>query len=112
MLCFVVPQQMFKYGNSWLYSTAAIESRGARLKRIGRSTICWRKAVHGWCSYDYTDRRTGKKVQRSQRYYQSSAVQQLLIKVAAQEESWHSNDEYCTPAKIRLQHSTTCAHAA
>ena len=36
-------------------------------------------------------------------------MQQLLIKVAAQEESWHSSDEFATPAKIRLQqHLRTC----
>ena len=50
MICFVVPQQIFKYGNTWMYSTAAIESRGSRIKRLGRSTVCWRKACHGWTS--------------------------------------------------------------
>ena len=77
------------------------------MKRIGRTTVCWRKAVNGWTSYDYTDHRTGAKKQRTQRY-SSSAVQQLLTKVAAQEESWHSSDEFATPAKIRLmQHLRT-----
>eukprot|EP00308_Calcidiscus_leptoporus_P003811 CAMPEP_0119352702 /NCGR_PEP_ID=MMETSP1334-20130426/1960_1 /TAXON_ID=127549 /ORGANISM="Calcidiscus leptoporus, Strain RCC1130" /LENGTH=111 /DNA_ID=CAMNT_0007365805 /DNA_START=299 /DNA_END=634 /DNA_ORIENTATION=+ len=35
--------------------------------------------------------------------YSSSAVLQLLVKVAAQEECWRSSDEFATPAKIRLQ---------
>ena len=102
MICFVVPQQIFKYGNVWRFSTAGIESRGSRLKRLGRTTVCWRKAVHGWTSYDYTVRSTGAKRQRMQGY-SSSAVQQLLVKVCAQEESWHSSDNFATPAKIRLQ---------
>eukprot|EP00965_Chrysotila_dentata_P245043 6206328-Pleurochrysis_carterae.AAC.1 len=41
LLVYVVPQQLFKYGNTWCFSTAAIESRGARLKRIGRRNVCW-----------------------------------------------------------------------
>ena len=108
MICFVVPQQIFRYGNTWRFSTAPIESRGSRFKRVGRTTICWRKACHGWTSYDYTDRKTGAKKQRVQGY-SSSAVQQLLTKICAQEDSWHADDAFATPAKIRLQqHLRTC----
>ena len=32
----VVPRQLFRYGDTWRYSATAIESRGARLKRFGR----------------------------------------------------------------------------
>eukprot|EP00965_Chrysotila_dentata_P001822 60082-Pleurochrysis_carterae.AAC.1 len=41
-LIWIIPQQIFEYGNLWRYSTAAIESRGAQLKKIGRRTVCWR----------------------------------------------------------------------
>eukprot|EP00965_Chrysotila_dentata_P131450 4345318-Pleurochrysis_carterae.AAC.3 len=99
---FVVAQQLYKHGNTWCYSTAAIESRGARLKRQGRSTVSWRPAVDGWTSYDYVDSRTGEHVKRQQRY-SSSAVQQLMMQVCAAEDAWHKNEAFATPAKLRLQ---------
>eukprot|EP00965_Chrysotila_dentata_P152122 5026707-Pleurochrysis_carterae.AAC.1 len=40
-------------------------------------------------------------VQLTQRY-NSSAVEQFLVRVAAQEESWHSNATFATPEKLRL----------
>eukprot|EP00965_Chrysotila_dentata_P237792 6202130-Pleurochrysis_carterae.AAC.4 len=102
LLVFVVPQLLFKYGNTWCFSTAAIESRGARLERIGRQNVCLRKAVSWWTSYDYTGRRSGKKVQRL-KTYESSAVEQLLVPVAVQEETWHCTDIFATPEELRLQ---------
>eukprot|EP00965_Chrysotila_dentata_P261876 6214393-Pleurochrysis_carterae.AAC.3 len=72
VIVFVVPQQIAKHGDTWVYSTMAIESRGARLKRYGRSTVSWRKAVNGWSSFDYTNRASGAKVQRTQRYMSSA----------------------------------------
>ena len=39
----VVPQQIAAHGNTWRFSTAPIESRGARLKRLGRRVVSWRK---------------------------------------------------------------------
>eukprot|EP00965_Chrysotila_dentata_P102822 3394923-Pleurochrysis_carterae.AAC.1 len=38
MVVFIVSQQIAAHGDMWRSSTAAIESRDARLKRIGRST--------------------------------------------------------------------------
>eukprot|EP00965_Chrysotila_dentata_P118745 3926421-Pleurochrysis_carterae.AAC.2 len=36
----IVAQQPFDYGNTWRFSTCAIESRGARLKRTGSEQHC------------------------------------------------------------------------
>eukprot|EP00965_Chrysotila_dentata_P154598 5108543-Pleurochrysis_carterae.AAC.1 len=41
-LVWIIPQQIMEFGNLWKFSTCAIESRGARLKRMGRRCICWR----------------------------------------------------------------------
>eukprot|EP00965_Chrysotila_dentata_P211461 6186469-Pleurochrysis_carterae.AAC.1 len=65
LLVYVVPQQLFQYGNTWCLSTAAIKSRGARLKRIGRRNVFWRKAVSDSTKYSYTDRQTGIKESKS-----------------------------------------------
>eukprot|EP00965_Chrysotila_dentata_P237893 6202182-Pleurochrysis_carterae.AAC.1 len=102
MIVFVVPQQIAEHGDTWVYSTMAIESSGARLKRYWRVTVSWRKAVNGWSSYAHTDKASGAKMQRTQRYM-SSAVQQLLMKACAMEESWHSLAPFVTPEKGRLQ---------
>ena len=98
---YIVARQLFKYGNTWCFSTSAIESRGARLKRLGRRLVCWRKSL-GATLYKYVDRRTGKLVERSQEY-NSSAVEQLLGKVCRQEDLWHSSDVFARPEKLRLQ---------
>ena len=58
LLVFVVPRQIFKYGNTWRFSTAPIESRGARLKRLGRAVTNWRSIARTACAYNYMDRRT------------------------------------------------------
>eukprot|EP00965_Chrysotila_dentata_P044733 1487209-Pleurochrysis_carterae.AAC.2 len=64
MTVFIVPQQLFEHGNTWCYYTAAIESRGAQLKHLGRSTVSWQPAVDGWTSYDYVDSRTNQHMKR------------------------------------------------
>eukprot|EP00965_Chrysotila_dentata_P014170 470087-Pleurochrysis_carterae.AAC.1 len=77
---------MVQHGDKWRSSTTAIESRGARLKRIGRACVSWRKAVNGWSSYSLTAK--GKVTLRQKtahQSYASSAVQQLLMKAAATE---------------------------
>uniref|UniRef100_A0A6T0BS26 Uncharacterized protein n=1 Tax=Chrysotila carterae TaxID=13221 RepID=A0A6T0BS26_CHRCT len=72
------------------------------MKRIGRRNVCWRKVVSGWTSYNCTDQRSGMKVQRLQSY-RSSAVELLLMHVAAREDEWHSEKSFSTPEKLRLQ---------
>ena len=101
MIVFVVPRQISMYGNTWRFSTAAIESRGARLKRLGRRVVCWRRSI-GATKYLYTDRRTGKTMERTQSY-KSSAMLQLLTRVCGSEDSWHSNERFSRPEKLRLQ---------
>eukprot|EP00965_Chrysotila_dentata_P139542 4613463-Pleurochrysis_carterae.AAC.1 len=63
----VVPQ-LFMYGNTWRFSTCAIESRGARLKRIGRRMICWRPISAMGTIYNFIDRRTQKPVRTTRNY--------------------------------------------
>ena len=43
MFAYVAPVQMRRKGNLWPYSTRATEGRGARYKRIVRTTVCHRK---------------------------------------------------------------------
>ena len=47
MICWVVWRQLFERGNTWYHSTCSIESRGARIKRIGRRLTNWRPLVEG-----------------------------------------------------------------
>ena len=79
-----------------------IESRGARLKRMGRTVISWRPYQDGVSVYRYIDHRTGEEVRREQSY-KSSPMEQMLSKMLAQEEAWHSDSVFVRPAKIRLQ---------
>ena len=57
--------------------------------------------VEGFTAYGYTDRRSGKVV-AGQRRYNSSAVHQMLKRVALAEFSWHRNRKFTAPDKLRL----------
>ena len=61
---FIATRQMFAKGNTWRFATAAIESRGARIKRVGRAVTNWRSLSKGLVEYSYMDRRTGEKKER------------------------------------------------
>jgi hypothetical protein len=98
----IVWQQVFNVGNTWPLSTISIESRNARIKRYGRRFANWRPLIQGFTAYSYIDRRSGKHV-TSQRRYNSSAVHQLLSRVALAEKSWHTNNKFTAPDKLRLQ---------
>ena len=100
-MIYIVPRQMWQYGNTWRYSTAPIESRGARLKRLGRTTVSWRVRAIGRRVYDYLDLK-GNRVVRSQGY-DSSASHQLLQKVCMSEDFWHANSSFTRPEHLRLQ---------
>ena len=89
---------IYKYGDLWRFSTAAIESRGARLKRMGRTVISWRPYQAGKSVYHYIDHRTGQEVTREQSY-KSSPMEQMLSKMLANEVSWHSDKCVCTPSQ-------------
>ena len=79
-----------------------IESRGARIKRLGRRLVNWRPLCTGFTVYRYIDRKTGEMKEQSRRY-NSSPMHQLLQKLCGQEESWHSTASYSRPEKLRLQ---------
>ena len=93
---------IYLYGDLWRYSTIMIESRGARLKRMGRTIINWRPYQEGKSVYHYIDHRTGQEVTREQSY-KSSPMEQMLSKMLAQEVAWHSDSVFVRPAKLRLQ---------
>jgi hypothetical protein len=100
-LLFIAAIQLWEKGNTWRYATAAIESRGARLKRVGRAVTNWRRLARTPVTYNYISRSTGAKVQRSQAY-NSSPMQQMLLKVALHEELAHSTDRFARPETLRL----------
>ena len=101
-LIWIVARQIALYGDLWRFSTACIESRGARLKRMGRTVICWRPFQDGKSVYVYIDHRTGREIHREQGY-KSSPMEQMLSKMLAQEDAWHSDCVFVRPAKLRLQ---------
>ena len=103
----VVPRQLFQYGDTWRYSTAAIESRGARLKRFGRKMASWRGRIETAKTYIFKKQsgETGKRTTS----YNSSPMEQLLKLVCAQEDAWHTSGAFVRPEKIRLQqHARSC----
>eukprot|EP00965_Chrysotila_dentata_P105099 3471710-Pleurochrysis_carterae.AAC.2 len=104
MTVFIVAQQLFDLGNTWRFSTCAIESRGARLKRVGRRVVYWRPLRALATLYNYVDRRTQKPVRRSQAY-SSSPMEQMLMRICQSEASWHdAASPFARPEKLRLQH--------
>ena len=98
----IVWQQVFMFGNNWPKSTISIESRNARIKKYGRRFTNWRPLVDGFTEYSYIDRRSQQHV-TGQRRYASSAVHQLLQRVALSEQSWHTSSKFTAPDKLRLQ---------
>ena len=101
-LVWIVPQQIYKYGDLWRFCTAGIESRGAILKRIGRNNVCWRPFQQGVSVYHYIDVRTQKEVTRQQTY-KSSPMEQMLRLAVARECTSHSDCGYAHPQKLRLE---------
>lgn len=95
-------QQLFFYGNTWPLSTISIESRNARIKKYGRHFTNWRPLVQGFTAYSYIDRRSQQHVS-GQRRYNSSAVHQLLQRVALAEIGWHTSHKFSSASKLRLQ---------
>ena len=98
----IIWQQFWWFGNTWPLSTISIESRNARIKRCGLRFTSWRPHVTGTTMYSYVDRRSGKEV-NSPRRYATSAVHQLLQRVALSEKSWHTGHRFTMPDKLRLQ---------
>eukprot|EP00965_Chrysotila_dentata_P133384 4410507-Pleurochrysis_carterae.AAC.1 len=65
-IVWIVPRQIFQYGDLWRFSTIMIESRGAKLKKLGRLTCSWRPLQASKTVYNYVDRRSGQAVRRTQ----------------------------------------------
>ena len=87
MFAYVAPLQMRRKGDLWPYSTRATEGRGARYKRIKRSTVCHRKpaaevmkAVRSLATGVSTFKKSS---------YSSRSTLQLLRGAVAQERSAH-----------------------
>lgn len=84
LFVYVVPRQVERYGNLWDYSTAALESRGARIKR---TKVSWRSysAEPKECSKE----RAGR-VTKFKHTYRSSPTLQILRMIASAEELYHN----------------------
>ena len=108
---FVVPQQLADEGNTQRFSTAPIESRGARLKRLGRRVVSWRKylAPTALPGRLHVSRKTGAPVRVAQTY-QSSPMHQMLMRMSAAEDMWHSLSTFARPDKLRLKHQLRTRH--
>ena len=102
MTTWVVWRQFYIHGNTGVMSTCMIESRGARIKRLGRRLTNWRPLCAGFTAYKYICRKTGELIEGS-RTYNSSPMYQLLQKLVLQEDSWHSKETFSRPEKVRLQ---------
>ena len=55
-LVWIVFREIAEHGDTWRFSTRAIESRGARCKRMGDGPICWRPMQSLTVEYIYLDR--------------------------------------------------------
>lgn len=100
----IVWRQLFQLGNTWSFSTCTIESRGARIKRLGRRVVSWRPLSQGFTAYRYISRKTGELIE-GKRTYNSSPTHQILQRLVLQEEGWHSKGKYNRPEHLRLQAS-------
>ena len=85
LFVYVVPRQIAKYGELWPFSTSALESRGARIKRV--RNVCWR----GYSSkpYERKAERQGR-VTKFKQAYRSSPTLHILRMLASQEELFHA----------------------
>eukprot|EP00965_Chrysotila_dentata_P094301 3117852-Pleurochrysis_carterae.AAC.2 len=102
-LVYVVPQQLYRHGNTWSFSTCAIESRGARLKRTGRRNISWRPFSAAKAVYSYIDSRTNLPVSLVQGY-NSSPMMQMMKRICYLEATWHDTSSvFVRPSRLRLQ---------
>ena len=65
--------------------------------------ICWRKLATSTV-YNYIDRRTGQTGKVKEQSYCSSAMQQLMSRIAFQESHWcDTSSVYVRPDRLRLR---------
>eukprot|EP00966_Prymnesium_polylepis_P243388 5628295-Prymnesium_polylepis.1 len=88
MFAYVAPLQMRRKGDLWPYSTRATEGRGARYKRIKRTTVCHRKPA-AEVMKAVRNVKTGTHSFKKSAYNSRSSLQ-LLRGVVAQERSAHA----------------------
>ena len=81
----VMALQMAEKGDSFAFSTAPVEQRGARLKKIIRNVVSWRPFHDGWLAPEV---KGGDRVWSRRRKYESCAMLQLMRVTNAQEEMW------------------------
>ena len=95
LFVYVVPRQIEKYGALWPFSTAALESRGARIKRV---KVSWRS----YCDVpkECKTERAGR-VAIFKRSYKSAPTIQILRMVAAAEELYHSSGKGRGAARLK-----------
>eukprot|EP00965_Chrysotila_dentata_P030756 1024443-Pleurochrysis_carterae.AAC.2 len=97
------PIMIYRYGNLWRLSTAAIESRGRKIKKFGRHTVNWRPLSAASVVYNYVDLQTGAPTRRTQAY-NSSSMEQMMKRIVATEEASHDvYSVFARPEKIRLK---------
>ena len=84
LFVYVVPRQIEKYGALWPFSTAALESRGARIKRV---KVSWRS----YCAAP-ADRKIERqgRVEKFKQTYKSAPTAQILRMLSAAEDVYHS----------------------
>ena len=111
LFVYVVPRQIERYGELWPFSTAALEGRGARIKRV---KVCWR----GYSGEPMVCKRERQgRVSTFKKAYKSSPTIQILRMITAAEELY-SNGKGRGAArlkatgrykkvKIEADHSTT-----
>lgn len=90
MFAYVAPLQMRRKGDLWPFSTRATEGRGARYKRIKRTTVCHRKPA-AEVMKAVRNLKTGVSVFKKASYSSRSTLQ-LLRGAVAQERSAHLGD--------------------
>eukprot|EP00966_Prymnesium_polylepis_P263404 6084075-Prymnesium_polylepis.1 len=92
--------------DTWQLSTVAIETRGARIKRYGRTLVSWRPLCQGFTvfKYMYINRASGQ-LREGLKTYKSSPMHQILERLVLSEESWHSDAGYNKPERERLRAS-------
>ena len=111
LFVYIVPRQIERYGDLWPFSTAALEGRGARIKRV---RVCWR---------GYSDKPMICKAERQgrvtsfKRSYRSAPTIQILRMITAAEELYHDgkgrgasrlkNTGRFKKVKIEADHSST-----
>eukprot|EP00965_Chrysotila_dentata_P151986 5022313-Pleurochrysis_carterae.AAC.4 len=77
-----------------------IESRGAKLKKLGRRTVSWRPLKASKTVCNYVDRQTGRAVRRAQKYRSSPMEHMCLRMLMIEVDLSHNTSSVFARAKI------------